>query len=171
VPVRLDCVINVNMVNVAFGRGNLAGLRLYISVKTRDKVGLRAIKEQPPTYPINTTIDSLLDNVLLLTIGLMAIWYHETRFDLQPSGRNPGQGESAVEEWLERPTLLYKATGLQLYTFNELVAWVREYTALDNTRYMLLAEKVAIFLYICRYESEYNVTKIVFNRSLNTIFK
>jgi hypothetical protein len=116
-------------------------------------------------------MDSSLDNVLLLTIGLVAVWYHETRFDLQPSGRNPGQGESAVEEWLERPTLLYKATGRQLYTFNELMAWIREHTVLDNTRYMLLAEKVAIFLHIYRCESGYDNTKIVFNRSSDTISK
>jgi hypothetical protein len=114
-------------------------------------------------------MDSSLDNVLLLTIGLVAVWYHETRFDLQPSGRNPGQGEGAVEEWLERPALLYKATGLQLHTFNELVAWIREHTALDDTRYMLLAEKVAIFLHICRCGSGYDATKVVFNRSLDTI--
>lgn len=51
----------------------------------------------------------ITDNLWLLILSLVALWYHETRFDLQPSSRNPNQGHEAVQEWLERPHLLYRS--------------------------------------------------------------
>jgi hypothetical protein len=100
-------------------------------------------------------------------------WYpphhNTTRFNLQPDGRNPNQGAEAVQDWMKRPRQLCRATGLQLKTFRELCTWIRANTALNDTRYITLEEKIAIFLHICRQGAGFTNSKIIFNRSLDTI--
>lgn len=49
------------------------------------------------------------------------------------------------------------------------MAWIRRKTALDDTRYMYLKEKVAIFLHICHQGAGHVNTALQFGRALDTI--
>lgn len=114
-------------------------------------------------------MNNSIDTIILLSFMLTVLYYHETRFNRKPTARNPNQGRETVSEWLERPVLLRMGTGLHLHTFQELCAWIRAHTRLDDTRYMSLEEKLAIFLHICHTGGGFENTKIVFNRSKETI--
>lgn len=116
-----------------------------------------------------TAMNSVDEGVILLAVVIALSYYCATRFNLQPDGRNPNQGAEAVQDWMKRPQQLYRATGLQPRTFRELCTWIRANTALNDTRYITLEEKVAIFLHICRQGAGFANSKIVFNRSLDTI--
>jgi hypothetical protein len=95
-----------------------------------------------------TWIFYLMSLFFLFLITAM-LYYHQAHFNLRPSIVNPKKGFELINEWLERPKLLYKGTGLQHQTFLDLMAWIRQETALDDTRYIRLEEKVAIFLHLC----------------------
>jgi hypothetical protein len=116
-----------------------------------------------------TAMNNSTDMIILLSFILTVLYYHETRFNLKPTARNPNQGRKTVSEWLERPVLLRIGTGLHLHTFQELCAWIRAHTRLDDTRYMSLKEKLTIFLHICHTGEGFENIKIVFNRSKETI--
>lgn len=95
--------------------------------------------------------------------------YFEFRIDLTPAGWDAQRGHFVVLKWLAKDKQLYDGTGLLPHTFRALCVWIRESTELTDTRYMLLEEKVAIFLHICRSGSGYRNTKLLFNRSTDTI--
>jgi hypothetical protein len=64
-----------------------------------------------------------------------------------------------IDEWLDSPTLLFNATGLQLSTIQRLCAWLREHANIENARSkMTLEEKVLLFLHICRKGAGYRET-------------
>jgi hypothetical protein len=114
-------------------------------------------------------MDILSDELIFLFLITAMLYYHQAHFDLRPSIANPKRGFELINEWLERPKLLYKGTGLQRQTFLDLVAWIRQETALDDTRYMRLEEKVAIFLHLCHQGAGYINTGLQFGRALDTI--
>jgi hypothetical protein len=114
-------------------------------------------------------MDESSETIILLSFLLTILYYYETRFNLKPIAANPNQGRETVAEWLARPELLRLRTGLQLHAFQDLCAWIRAKTTLDDTRYMSLEEKVAIFLHICHTGGGFDNTKLVFNRSKETI--
>jgi hypothetical protein len=77
-----------------------------------------------------------------------------------------------IDEWLDSPTLLFNATGLQLSTIQRLCAWLREHANIENARSkMTLEEKVLLFLHICRKGAGYRETQVAFNHSICTISK
>ena len=77
-----------------------------------------------------------------------------------------------IDEWLDSPTLLFNATGLQLSTIQRLCAWLREYANIENARSKItLEEKVLLFLHICRKGAGYRETQVAFNHLIYTISK
>lgn len=110
-----------------------------------------------------------MDELILLFLAAVMLYYHQAHFDLEPSIKNSNRGPELIAEWLERPKLLFKGTGLQHHTFLDLIAWIRQETALDDTRYMRLEEKVAIFLHLCHQGAGYINTGLQFGRAPDTI--
>jgi hypothetical protein len=100
-------------------------------------------------------MDILFNELVLLFLAAVMLYYHQAHFNLEPSIKNPKKGPELIVEWLERPKLLFKGTGLQHHTFLNLIAWIRQEIALDDTRHMRLEEKVAIFLYLCHQGAGY----------------
>ena len=114
-------------------------------------------------------MDILSDEFFLLFLVAAILYYQQAHFDLQPSISNPRRGPELIAEWLDRPKVLFKGTGLQRHTFLDLVAWIRQETPLNDTRYMCLEEKVAIFLHICHQGAGHINTALQFGRALDTI--
>lgn len=109
------------------------------------------------------------NDILLIAVTIVLLYYVDSRFDRPPLHRNRLRGEQLIQEWLQQPLLLYRATGLQLITFLNLVHWIRTETELDNTRNMTLEERVAIFLYICRHGSGHDNAEDTFGRAADTV--
>jgi hypothetical protein len=51
------------------------------------------------------------------------------------------------------------------------VGWIRQETDLDDTRYITLDEKLAIFFYICRHGAGHDNTEDIFRRAADTMLR
>jgi hypothetical protein len=107
--------------------------------------------------------------LLLLVVTMMVVYYVQTRVEVRPLHQDRLRGHRMMQEWFARPALLYRQTGLKLHTFHDLVGWIRQETDLDDTRYMTLDEKVAIFLYICRHGAGHDNAEDMFGRATDTV--
>jgi hypothetical protein len=107
--------------------------------------------------------------LLLLVVTMMVVYYVQTRVEMRPLHQDRLRGHRTMQEWFTRPALLYRQTGLKLQTFRDLVCWLRQETDLDDTRYMTLDEKVAIFLYICRHGAGHDNAEDMFGRATDTV--
>jgi hypothetical protein len=108
-------------------------------------------------------------NVIILVVTMMMVYYLQNQMEVRPLHPDRLRGSRTCQEWFDRPALLYRQTGLKLQTFHALVHWIREETELDDTKYMTLNEKVAIFLYICRHGSGHDNAEDTFGRAADTV--
>jgi hypothetical protein len=111
----------------------------------------------------------MMHDLVFIAILLAITQYHSTRFNLSSTIRDRRRGAQTITDWLERPFLLYRGTGLKRQTFYDLITWLRVETGLRDSRYMRLEEKLAIFLHICRTGAGSDNTELVFGRAPDTV--
>ena len=107
-----------------------------------------------------------MTQVLFLYTVLAAAVYRYNRPIPYPP-REP-QGPVKLRQWRRRPEAFHKQLGMSVETFNELVNFCVKH-GLQRTRYMAVDEKLAIFIYICRFGISQWVAAEIFGRSPDTI--
>ena len=84
---------------------------------------------------------------MLAVLLLVHLWRPREQTTI---ARRLPRGPDLLLEWRESPRLMRKVLGYSLDTFNKLVNWICAHSTLQDTQYIDLEEKVAIFLRILR---------------------
>ena len=103
---------------------------------------------------------------MLAVLLLVHLWRPRERTTI---ARRPPRGPDLLLEWRESPRLIRKALGCSPGTFDKLVNWICAHSALQDTQYMDLEEKVAIFLRILRSRDTLTDCEILFKRGQGTL--
>ena len=119
-----------------------------------------------------------MERPLLLLLFVLLIGKIAYRFNRLPLYSNPRRGRELLADWRRLPTLMHRNLGCSVETFDDLVSWLNAHSDLRDSRHMTIAERLAIFLFICRYNASQPLTQTVFSRgawavsnSFNSVLK